>query len=223
MFSDDVLLLNASNTETFPVYPYAFIQVPAIARRAGIEVVCKDLLGIASERWTQTIQALIEQHNPAMILITLHVLQTLFAISALLIQTVLVLHFAALRWRPRWQQQWGWLVYAMSLPGLVLGALFWVNNQPWYYWLATLLFAAWAALGYTVDILHPVNWRMPVWLPVFIPYVTLYMAAQFAFWIPLWFIWKGYWIMYAVLYAINTVLNISSHFVGQKTHAARPV
>jgi hypothetical protein len=150
------------------------------------------------------------------------ILQILFAAFALVLQTMLVLHFAALRWRPRLQQQWGWLVYAMSLPGLVLGVLFWVNSQPWYDWLATLLFAVWAALGYTVDILHPVNWRTPLWLPVFIPYVTLYLAAQFAFWIPLWFIGIGYWIIYAVLYTVSTVLNVSSHFGSPQTHTGRP-
>ena len=45
MSNPKVLLLNASNKEDFPVYPYAFIQVSAIARQAGIEVICKDLLG----------------------------------------------------------------------------------------------------------------------------------------------------------------------------------
>ena len=66
-----VLLLNASNMDTYPVYPYAFIQVPAIARRAGIDVVCKDLLGIPQPSWQRTLHALIERHDPAMILITL--------------------------------------------------------------------------------------------------------------------------------------------------------
>ena len=66
-----VLLLNASNLETHPVYPYAFVQVPAIARQVGIEVVCKDLLGIPSQSWGKTVGELIEQNKPAMILITL--------------------------------------------------------------------------------------------------------------------------------------------------------
>jgi hypothetical protein len=66
-----VLFLNASNMETYPVYPYAFIQVPAIARRSDIEVICKDLLGIPRPRWEQTLRALIERHQPAMVLITL--------------------------------------------------------------------------------------------------------------------------------------------------------
>ena len=139
-------------------------------------------------------------------------LQLLFAAFALILQTLLVLHFAALRWRPHLQRRWGWLVYAMSLPGLALGVLFWANNRPWYEWSAFLLFAAWAALGYTVDIWRPVNWRIPLRWSIFIPYLILYLAAQFAFWIPLWFIGAGYWASYTVLYALNTALNIPSHF-----------
>ena len=65
------LLLNASNMESFPIYPYAFIQVPAVARRAGVEVVCKDLLDIPEGDWTETLQQLIKAHTPEMILITL--------------------------------------------------------------------------------------------------------------------------------------------------------
>lgn len=71
MHTHKVLLLNASNMAAFPIYPYAFIQVPAVARRDGIEVVCTDLLGVPPERWGQTIETLIDEHNPSMVLITL--------------------------------------------------------------------------------------------------------------------------------------------------------
>jgi hypothetical protein len=71
MYKHKVLLLNASNMAAYPVYPYTFIQVPAVARQAGIQVVCKDLLGIPQEDWGTAIQALIELHGPEMILITL--------------------------------------------------------------------------------------------------------------------------------------------------------
>ena len=66
-----VLLLNASNMAEFPIFPYAFIQVPAIARRVGIEVFCKDLLDIPLEDWEFTVEDLIADHNPSMILITM--------------------------------------------------------------------------------------------------------------------------------------------------------
>ncbi len=71
MCSQKVLLLNASNMDSFPVYPYAFIQVSAVARRVGIEVICKDLLGIPLEGWEQTVHNLIKRHHPTMILIIL--------------------------------------------------------------------------------------------------------------------------------------------------------
>lgn len=66
-----VLLLNAANMESFPVFPYAFVQVPAVARQANIEVVCQDLLGIPATEWPGTIKCLQEQHQPSMFLITL--------------------------------------------------------------------------------------------------------------------------------------------------------
>jgi hypothetical protein len=71
MHKHRVLLLNAANMESFPVYPYAFVQVPAVARRANIEVVCQDLLAIPAAEWPGTIKRLQEQHEPAMFLITL--------------------------------------------------------------------------------------------------------------------------------------------------------
>lgn len=66
-----VLMFNASNMKSFPVYPCAFVQVPAVARRGSIEVVCQDLLGIPDAEWPGTIKCLQEQHEPAMFLITL--------------------------------------------------------------------------------------------------------------------------------------------------------
>ena len=71
MCSSKALLLNASNMESFPVYPYAFIQVSAVARRAGVELVCKDLLGIPQHDWSATLRRWIHEHTPEMILVTL--------------------------------------------------------------------------------------------------------------------------------------------------------
>ena len=71
MCNQNALLLNTSNMDGFPVYSYAFIQVPAIARLSGINVICKDLLGIPQEKWPTTIQELLKRHDPVMILITL--------------------------------------------------------------------------------------------------------------------------------------------------------
>ncbi len=139
-------------------------------------------------------------------------LKTAFAVFALVVQAGLAAHFAAYRWRPAWHRRWGWLAYALSLPGLALGLLCGLAQLPWVYWLAPGLLAAWAALGYTVDLWRPTNWRVPLRWSIFVPYLTLYLTAQFAFWIPLWSIGLGYWISYTLLYVLNTALNIPTHF-----------
>lgn len=139
------------------------------------------------------------------------VLQTMFVAFALISQTLLILNFAAYKWKPGIQKKWGWIVYAFGWLALPLGLYFIASGGPWYSWFACILFAAWAIFGYIVDILRPVNWRGPIRWQILVPYLVLYISAQFAFWIPLWFIWPGYWIIYAVLYTISTVLNISNH------------
>ncbi len=71
MIRQKVLLLNASNMEQFPVFPYAFIQIPAVARARGIEVISRDFLGVPARDWPVVISELISQHDPAMVLVTL--------------------------------------------------------------------------------------------------------------------------------------------------------
>ena len=71
MNNQRALLLNASNMDGYPVYSYAFIQVPAVARLSGIKVICKDLLGIPQEKWSQILLDFLKRHDPDMILITL--------------------------------------------------------------------------------------------------------------------------------------------------------
>ena len=66
-----VILLNASNMESYPVYPYAFIQVPAVARLYDVEIICQDLLGVHLVDWEKLLHKLLSDHDPAMILITL--------------------------------------------------------------------------------------------------------------------------------------------------------
>jgi hypothetical protein len=144
------------------------------------------------------------------------ILQTGFVILAFLIQVMLVGNFAARNWKPIIEERLGWLVYAMGLPASILGVLFLVNDQPWCYWTATLLFAVWAAFGYVVDILSPVEWRKPAKWSIFIPYVVLFVSSLLAFWVPLWFIRPVFWIVYALLYGTHTALNMYSHFQPRK-------
>jgi hypothetical protein len=145
-----------------------------------------------------------------------NILPLVFVAFAFISQALLIFNFVTLKWKPAIQQKYGWIVYAAGLIAFLLGILFWVNKQAWYFWLAFALFTTWALFGYIIDILRPVNWREPIRWQIFIPYVILYISAQFAFWIPLWFIGLEYWIIYAVLYTINTALNISTHFRPKK-------
>jgi hypothetical protein len=65
--STDLLLLNATNLPWRPIFPYAFIQVSAVARRNGLTVRTLDLLDIPRDRWASFLRSHIEQTAPRMI------------------------------------------------------------------------------------------------------------------------------------------------------------
>lgn len=63
----DLLLLNATNLPWRPIFPYAFIQVSALGRRAGLDVRVLDLLNIPREKWRPLLASVIEQQQPRMV------------------------------------------------------------------------------------------------------------------------------------------------------------
>ena len=63
----DLLLLNASNLPTAPVFPYAFVQVSAVARRFGVKVARFDFVGIPKPRWRSLLVDLLKRHRPRMV------------------------------------------------------------------------------------------------------------------------------------------------------------
>jgi len=63
----DLLLLNASNLPTAPVFPYAFVQVSAVARRFGVKVARFDFVGIPKSRWRPLLADLLKKHRPSMV------------------------------------------------------------------------------------------------------------------------------------------------------------
>ncbi|WNG35148.1 radical SAM protein [Archangium violaceum] len=67
MGQTDLLLLNASNLPQLPIYPYAFVQVSAIARRFGLSVRRLDLLQVRREFWRPMLRELIQRHRPRMV------------------------------------------------------------------------------------------------------------------------------------------------------------
>lgn len=60
----DILFINLSNWPGNPVYPYAFVQVSALARRAGLSIRRWDGLGLSREQQLGCISDLVRRHQP---------------------------------------------------------------------------------------------------------------------------------------------------------------
>jgi len=60
----DILLINLTNWPGNPVYPYAFVQVSALARQAGLSIRRWDGLGLNREQQLNCISDLVQQHQP---------------------------------------------------------------------------------------------------------------------------------------------------------------
>ena len=140
-----------------------------------------------------------------------------FAAFGIASQVVLVLYFAARRWRPQAAERHGWIAYAFAAFGLPLGVLLIFGGQSWRLYAGPILLALWAALGAVVDLWRRLTWRDPIRWSVFVPYVGLYFWAQMFLWWPLWGLRRAAWLAFLVLFVVNTALNIRGHF-GQ--HAA---
>jgi hypothetical protein len=61
----DLLLLNCTNLPWRPIYPYAFVQVGALARKARLGVRTVDLLQIPRDRWSISSSQSLRRVNPA--------------------------------------------------------------------------------------------------------------------------------------------------------------
>ncbi|CAK0767683.1 conserved hypothetical protein [Gammaproteobacteria bacterium] len=73
----DLLLINISNLASQPVFPYAFVQVTAIARRYGVQVARIELCDIPDDQIEIVLRLEIERTTPRMIGIHLRQLDTL--------------------------------------------------------------------------------------------------------------------------------------------------
>lgn len=67
LWMTDLLLLNATNLPWRPIFPYAFVQVSALGRRAGLDVRALDLLNVPRDRWQPMLASVIEQARPRMV------------------------------------------------------------------------------------------------------------------------------------------------------------
>jgi hypothetical protein len=136
----------------------------------------------------------------------------LFVSAAFSIQIVLLVFFALRKWKFDAAIQYGWIIFALAVPAVIVSLVLLIGGKSWYFWLAGFLYAAWSIFGYIVDIARPVEWRSPINWPIFIPYVLLYASSLMFYWWPLGNIQRPLWFIYAVLFVISTILNISSHF-----------
>lgn len=66
----DILFLNLSNLPGRPVYPYAFVQVSALARQAGLSVVRWDGLDLSRQQKLDCITQLVKDHQPRAVAFT---------------------------------------------------------------------------------------------------------------------------------------------------------
>ena len=139
-------------------------------------------------------------------------LDRLFVIWAFFFQIVLIVHFALRRWFfESYTMRIGWIVYALSVPAVVISVVLLLGGKTWSLWLGGFLFLIYAAFGYWIDYVKRIQWRNPLRLSVMFPYVFLYLATVMFYWWPLGLLSRPLWIAFAVLFVIGTILNITSH------------
>ena len=142
----------------------------------------------------------------------LYKLDKLFIVWAFLFQIVLIVHFA-LR-KPYFESytiKVGWIVYALSIPAVVISIILLRGGKSWSFWLGGFLFLIYAVFGYWIDYVIQIPFRNPLRLSIAIPYVFLYLSTVMFYWWPLGLLSRRLWFAYAILFVIGTVLNITSH------------
>ncbi len=79
----DLLLVNATNLPSMPIYPYAFVQVSAVARRHRLSVRRFDFLGVDPSEYGQVLERLLEKFPARMLGVHLRQADTLVSKSYL--------------------------------------------------------------------------------------------------------------------------------------------
>ena len=139
-------------------------------------------------------------------------LDSLFVVWAFTFQIVLIVHFAIRkRLYESYTQKYGWLVYALSIPAVVISIILMLGGKSWSFWLGGFLFLLFAIYGYRIDYVKKIQWRKPLNLSIMFPYVFLYLATVMFYWWPLGILSRPLWYVFAVLFVVGTVLNITSH------------
>jgi len=139
-------------------------------------------------------------------------LDILFVMWAFFFQVVLIVHFAMRkRFFESYTQKFGWIVYALSIPAVVISVVLLLGGKTWSFWLGGFLFLLYAAYGYWIDYVKIIQWRKPLRLSIMFPYVFLYLGTVMFYWWPLGLLSRPLWVVFSVLFAIGTVLNVTSH------------
>ena len=139
-------------------------------------------------------------------------LDALFVIWAFFLQIILIIHFAVRkRFFDSYTMKYGWIVYALCFPALVISLTLILNGKSWSFWLGGFLFLLYSGYGYWVDFIKGINWRNPLRKDIMFPYVTLYLSTIMFYWWPLALIYRPLWYVFGALFLIGTILNIRSH------------
>ena len=139
-------------------------------------------------------------------------LEILFVVWAFFFQIVHIVHFAL---RKRFFESYtikiGWIVYALSIPAVVISIVLLLGGKSWSFWLGGFLFLVYAAYGYWVDYVKRIPWRNPLRLSIMSPYVFLYLSTVLFYWWPLGLLSRPLWFAFVILFVIGTILNVTSH------------
>lgn len=140
-----------------------------------------------------------------------NLLDALFVFWAYLFHIILVIHFALRKWRFDTAMRYGPIVYALSIPAVVISILLVLGGKDWFLWLSGFMHLIWAVYGYSVEYLKRIEWRNPIRWQIFAPYMFLYLATIMFYWWPLGRISRPLWYAYAALFIVSTMLNVTSH------------
>jgi hypothetical protein len=141
----------------------------------------------------------------------LNIYDTLFIITSFLFQIILIIHFTLRKWRFDLAINYGWIVYALSIPATAVSIILLLGGKSWYFWTAGFIYLIWAIYGYMIEYIKQIEWRNPIRSSIFGPYITLYLATVLFYWWPLALIYKPFWYIYAILFIASTILNVTSH------------
>lgn len=139
-------------------------------------------------------------------------LDKLFIVWAFVFQLLMIVHFAVRKpFFESYTLNFGWIVYALCIPGVIISVILLLAGKEWPFWLGGFLLLLYAAFGFWVDYVLKIPWRSPIKLSIMLPYVTLYLATVMFYWWPVGFLRRQLWFVYAILFVVATVLNITSH------------